>query len=234
MWQSEKIRILERIRRPRGELVLRARDVNESDGSRKTVYEIISNGVFLIDSRESRTEKALGYLGLEPLGDRRNLRVLVGGLGLGYTLASVLETPEVAVVTVVELEEAIFRWVAGPLRMLAQDPLSDPRVVRVVADIVPYMKERAEIFDTILLDVDNGPDFTVHSSNHWLYEKTGLRAIKARLSSGGVLTTWSSSEAPALLEAMRVVFGRVEEHWIPTTRENHRFDYYLYRATNTG
>lgn len=204
-----------------------------SDGFRKTVYEIISNGIFLMDSQESRTEKELGYLGLEPLAGRPDLHVLVGGLGLGYTLASVLEAPELAVATVVELEEAVFRWVAGPLRVLAKDPLSDPRVVRIVADIVVYLQKTAEVFDAILLDVDNGPGFTVHSGNLWLYEENGLRAIKTKLSTGGVLTVWSSSEAPGLLEVLRAVFGRAEEHWFPTTRENHSFDYYLYRAINT-
>ena len=218
--------VLERINGARGELVLRRR---QSD--RGEVFELISNGVFLMDSAEVSTELALAHEGIAPLKDRSSLRILVGGLGLGYTLAAALQVPRVVEAVVVELEAAIVRWVSGPLGHLSGYPLRDPRVKVREEDLISYLKRTGDAFDALMIDVDNGPEFIVHPENIWLYTLEGLRCIHDRLTPGGVVTVWSSERSPLLLERMATAFAQVQELSFPLERERHRFLYYLYQGT---
>ncbi|HEX7153771.1 MAG TPA: spermidine synthase [Thermoanaerobaculia bacterium] len=146
----------------------------------------------LMNSRVHASEDALGALACERL-DARKIRVLIGGLGMGYTLAATLACAgREAEVVVGELVPAVVEWNRGPLADLAGRPLDDPRVVVRVEDVVDIIRSERGGFDAILLDVDNGPSAFTTSTNNRLYSMTGLRAAHAALRPGGIYAVWSS------------------------------------------
>lgn len=121
-------------------------------------------------------------------------RVLVGGLGLGYTLRAALDVlPVAATVMVAELVKAVVEWNRGPLGPLAGHPLDDPRVSVEVSDVGAVMRRPGPRWDAILLDVDNGPAALTRKANQTLYGSTGLDTAKRALRAGGVLAVWSAS-----------------------------------------
>lgn len=121
--------------------------------------------------------------------------MLVGGLGLGYTLRATLDLlPADATVVVAELIPAIVDWHRGPLAALAGNPFADPRVHIEVKDVIATLRSSAGRFDAVLLDIDNGPEAFTESSNAGLYNDRGIAAIRAALKRGGVLAVWSARE----------------------------------------
>ena len=187
----------------RGELVLRVRH----DGA----LELRVNGVFVMDSAETSSERELAAASLAAVGDPR--RVLVAGLGLGFTLRAVLDHPRVEKVTVVELEPALVGWLRGGLVPGGDVLLADPRVTVLVGDIAGAVAvsdpAEAERYDGVLLDVDNGPEHLVHEANAVLYQTPFLQRVSGLVGDGGVLVIWSMNESPALVESLGSVFGRV-------------------------
>ncbi|SFB79294.1 hypothetical protein SAMN04487968_101539 [Nocardioides terrae] len=182
----------------RGELVLRRRP----DGT----LELRANGVFVMDTVETSTERALAARALQ-LHDRPTT-VLVGGLGLGYTLAAVLEDDRVERVTVVEIEPALVGWMrdgtvpGGAL-------LADRRVTATVGDVASVLRDGpGSAHDLVLLDVDNGPGYLVHDANADLYEAPALEDARRATRPGGTVVVWSAAEAPELERTMARVFGR--------------------------
>lgn len=188
---------IERFAGARGELVLRR------DGAH---YEIVSNGTFLMDTRDGRSERSLVRSALA--GGPRPARVLIGGLGVGFSLAAALEDPGVSAVTVVEVEPAVVRW----NRELFGTPLDDPRVAVVVADLADFLRAGSGRFEAICLDVDNGPEWTVVPRNAALYGEAGLAAVDARLAPGGALAIWSAGAAPSFEARLRARYASVETH----------------------
>ncbi|HET6165462.1 MAG TPA: hypothetical protein VFE07_01430 [Marmoricola sp.] len=208
----------------RGEVVLRER----RDANTPTVLELRVNGVFVMDSLETTTERALAHAALELV--ERPSRVLVGGLGLGYTLHEVLADPRVESCVVVELEQAVVDWMRDGTIAHGPKVLADERVTVVVADVAAALQEaRESTYDLVLLDVDNGPGYLVHDANEALYREPFLEA--AHRATAGVLAIWSASEAPQLEASMRTVFGnatatarevrlgeREEHYWLYSAR----------------
>jgi spermidine synthase len=188
---------IERVSSARGEVVLRRRG---------EVYEIVSNGTFLMDTAGGASERLLARVAIAA-GARR---VLIGGLGVGFTLAEVLAAPDVESVTVVEIEDAVVRWNRGPLAALNGAALDDPRVRIVVADYGSWVASCNELIDAICLDVDNGPDWTVVDGNRALYSVETLGLLRNRLSVGGRLAVWSAAASPAFVERLRSVFDDVQ------------------------
>jgi SAM-dependent methyltransferase len=172
-------------------------------------YEIVANGVFLTATYNRRSERDLARLGLAALfevGDSgagpapaaADLRVLIGGLGVGQTLAATLADSRVGHVVVVELEPKIVAWNLSHFQG-ARDALADGRVTLVVGDIFAFLRERASDsapFDLLLLDTDNGPGWLVRPENRAIYGRQGLAAAHAALRPGGVAAFWSAAEAP--------------------------------------
>jgi spermidine synthase len=191
-----------------GELVLRQRPAGGPSGT--DVYELIVDGVFAMDTEEVSTEVQLASETLRRL-DGSAWRVLVGGLGLGFTVRQLLADQRVTEVEVVELEAALIDWIQQGVVAPTAGALDDPRVV-------------------ILLDVDNGPDFLVHAGNADLYAPAMLRVAVRALRPRGVLAIWSAGPAPALLEALRTVAGSVEDVSLPVEREGRELTYALYLA----
>jgi spermidine synthase len=203
--------VVDRLRTPRGELALRRSGDH---------YELISNGVFLMDTRDGRSERLLAQAALAACAGppARPLSVLVAGLGVGFTLRAALDCSRVRHVTVVEVEPAVVRWVGGPLATFAGQALDDPRVRVVVDDVAAWAAAATERFDALCLDVDNGPDWTVTSGNDVLYSDEGVGTLARLLEPGGALAVWSAAAAPALARSLEQHFGTVAVYDVPVDR----------------
>jgi spermidine synthase len=215
---------------PRGEVVLRRRTGDGPD-----VEELIVNGAFAMDSSETSTEQRLGETALTAArqdGDR--YRVLVGGLGLGYTAAAILRG-DVAELEVVEIEECLVEWAHRGLTPTLADLVADPRVQLRTGDVRSVLVEgadgRAEPWNAIVLDVDNGPDFLIHRANEALYSESTLATAYEGLASGGVLAIWCQGAAPELLQRLRRLGSQAQEHRYQVARGNRRFHYVIYTLT---
>jgi spermidine synthase len=189
-----------------GELVLR------SVGDH---FEVIANGVFLMDTRNGESERLLisAAAARMPAGGR----MLVGGLGVGFSLRAAVDHPRVGAVVVVEREPAVIAWNRGPLRDVHGDALDDPSVTVVEADLVPWLA-RADQFDALCLDIDNGPEWTVTEGNAALYGDSGLRVLRSRLTPGGVLAVWSANASAPFEARLRTVFEDVQVLAVPVPR----------------
>jgi len=151
----------------------------------------------LMTRADHGSEDQLGVVGCRPVCDRDQARVLIGGLGMGFTLRAALDTlPASARVTVAEISEAVVAWNRGPLRGLAGAPLDDPRVTVHVGDVLAHMQAARARRDAILLDVDNGPQGLTRKANHALYTDTGLAIAARALAGGGILAVWSAAHHP--------------------------------------
>jgi spermidine synthase len=163
-------------------------------GSEEAMAEMACKRLGLRPVRRSAVREggSLGEGGLTALGEAC---VLVGGLGLGYTLRATLDLlPAGATVVVSELIPAIVEWHAGPLGALAGKPLADKRVEVEVKDVIATLRSSPGRFDAVLLDIDNGPEAFTASSNASLYNDRGIAAMRAALKPGGVLAVWSAWE----------------------------------------
>jgi len=156
-------------------------------------YVILTNGKPLMSSRMHGSEEALATLACGDLRTRDRPRVLVGGLGMGFTLRAVLDLlPSDAIVTVAELVPAVIEWNREPLAALAAHPLRDARVRVEVADVGFTLRAGPNRFDAILLDVDNGPAAFTAAANAGLYDNSGVAAAHAALRQRGTLAVWSA------------------------------------------
>ena len=164
----------------------------------------ISGGGELMSTRKHGSEDALGSLPCQRLANPATAQVLIGGLGMGFTLASALkEVGTGAVITVAELIPEVVEWNQGPLGEHAGNPLNDPRSRVYVGDVAQLLRESKSGFDVIALDVDNGPEGLTKSANDWLYTSAGILAAQAALRPGGVLAYWSAGPDQAFHERLR-------------------------------
>ena len=158
-------------------------------------YVILANGKPLMSSRMHGSEEALATLACREVQEIARPRVLVGGLGMGFTLRAVLDVlPRSAVVTVVELVPAVIDWNRNQLGGLATHPLRDPRVRLDVNDVGFTLRANPGGFDVVLLDVDNGPTAFTTAANAGLYDNGGVAACYAALAERGTLAVWSAFE----------------------------------------
>ena len=202
-----------------GEVVLRRRG---------GVIELIVGGVFVMDTVDVSTEVELARVALSR--HPRPERVLVGGLGLGFTAAAVLADPRVRLVRVAEIAAPLVDWAERGL--MPAPGLTDERLTVEVADVGTVLDASRGEWDLVLLDVDNGPGFLVRPENADLYAAAGLRSAAAALAPRGVLAIWSSHRAPDLLGALRAAnLGTAEEVVRRVQREGREFDYAIYVLT---
>jgi len=147
----------------------------------------------LMNSRMHHSEDALAEFACSRLGGTGDARILVGGLGMGFTLAAVLGlVGESAEVIVAELVPAVVAWNRGPLGQCAGRPIEDGRTRVYLGDVADLLQQGADKFDAILLDVDNGPEAMTHADNQWLYSLAGLNSIYDNLRPDGIATIWSA------------------------------------------
>jgi spermidine synthase len=159
---------------------------------RDTEYLILIDRETLMTNRAHESEDALAHLACAPLRHHDKPAVLIGGLGMGFTLRAALDSlPADATVVVAELLQDVVDWNLGVLGPLAGHPLADPRVTVIVGDVREVIRSSDGVFDAVLLDVDNGPEAFASSVNGGLYGDTGLFAIRKALKLGGMLAVWS-------------------------------------------
>jgi len=177
-------------------------------------FSIRVDGQELMNSSLHGSEDTLAELACARISGRPAPRLLIGGLGMGYTLASALRhLGAVAEVVVAELVPAVVQWNLGPLGDLAGHPLADPRSHVVETDVARLLKTERRAFDAIVLDVDNGPRGLTRKSNDWLYTRGGLDAAFAALRPGGVLLVWSASPDETFTRRLgQAGFGVEEVH----------------------
>ena len=157
-------------------------------------YSIMHGSIELMSSRLTGSEELLATLACERLSHIERPAMLIGGLGMGFTLRAALGAlGGSARVVVAELAPAVIAWAKGPMADLFGDCLADPRVSIHEGDVGALMSKERARYDAILLDVDNGPEGLVRELNDWLYSMEGLRVAGSALKPGGVLAVWSSS-----------------------------------------
>jgi spermidine synthase len=162
---------------------------------RDAEYIILANGKSLMSSAMSGSEEALATFACHRARELAEPCVLIGGLGMGFTLRATLDLlPPAAEVVVAELVPAVVDWNRGPLGPLASYPLKDKRVRIEINDVAVTLRSNTARFDAILLDVDNGPTAFTSTDNAWLYADRGIAAAAAALTPGGVLAVWSARE----------------------------------------
>ncbi|MEV1327963.1 spermidine synthase [Micromonospora costi] len=204
---SEAATVVERVVTDRGELVLRRCAEH---------FEIISNGVFLMDTRAGSSERLLVREALALV--RPGARVLIGGLGVGFSLAEAVASPLPAEIVVVEIEETLVGWHRSSLAGVSGHALDDPRVRVVTDDVVAWLRATDDVFDAICLDTDNGPEWTVFPQNTALYDDDGIALLRDHLADGGVLAAWSASAAPAYAARLAAVVGPVTTRLVEVPR----------------
>ncbi|MFG2096041.1 spermidine synthase [Streptomyces sp. NPDC048612] len=227
----EAPRTLDRREGPYGEVVLRRRGgppaAPGTDGAgapaAEAIYEIIANGCFLMDTSDGRSERLLVDAALDALpAGRTHPCVLIGGLGVGFSLARAAGQPRWGRIVVAEREEAVIDWHrTGPLSAVSAEALADRRTEILHTDLIAHLRAEADrdTYDALCLDIDNGPDWTVTEDNDSLYSPDGLAACRDRLTPGGVLAVWSAQPSPAFEEALRNAgFSGVHTEEIPVVR----------------
>jgi spermidine synthase len=194
------------------------------DGTELTLTHHVSElvieagGQLLMSSRRHGSEDALATLGCSRARALEEPRVLIGGLGMGFTLRAALDTlPAGARIVVAELVPAVVEWNRGPLGPLAGHPLDDPRVHVEIGDVAATLRSSPRRFDAVLLDVDNGPAALCAPGNAGLYTEPGIATARASLKPGGVLAIWSAGDVRQFGRRLRtagfdVVTERVRSH----------------------
>ena len=206
----------------RGELILRRRKVPMLQN--EVVYEVILNGEFLMSSLFHAAEDALAHLAIERLAKRRgDLRVLIGGLGLGHTAASALDHPEVASLEVIDIFPELIDWHRRHLVPLGQRLSEDPRCRIVEADFfagiagqgfAPHATEPAR-YDAILLDIDHTPDHWLHPDHAAFYEPEGLTQLHRQLKPDGIFALWADGQPdPDFIARLEGAFAHAEAQTI--------------------
>jgi spermidine synthase len=203
---DDRPRVIDRRTTARGELILR------QAGSH---YEVIAGGVFLMDTRDGRSERAMVRAAT---AGRRDLRLLLGGLGVGFSLDEALRGRAVREVVVVEIEPAVVDWSRTHLCDLAGHRLADPRVRLVIADLLDHLERDHGCYDAICLDTDNGPGWLVHPANAGLYDDRGLALLHARLNPGGRLAVWAAADDPGFERRLRARFSAVSVERVAVPR----------------
>ena len=179
---------------------------------RASEFSIKADNWELMNSRTYGSEEALAKLGCQNLSTHPKARVLIGGLGMGYSLRAALDIlDEDARVVVAELVPAVVEWNRGVLAHLSGRPLDDGRVELHEADVVHLIKTAGGSYDAIMLDIDNGAEAIVRKGNNWLYSLAGLATIFAALRSGGTLAIWSAGPQPAFVRRLRRTGFEVDE-----------------------
>ena len=190
---------------------------------RGSEFSIKADNWELMNSRTYGSEEAMAKLGCQNLANHPGPRVLIGGLGMGYSVRTALDIlGKDAQVVVAELVPAVVAWNKGVLAELAGRPLDDGRVELHEADVVQLIKSAGGSYDVIMLDVDNGPEAIVRKGNDWLYSMPGLATTYAALRRGGTLAIWSACPQPAFVRRLRSTGFEVDEVKVRASGKSNR------------
>ena len=205
---------------PLGPLCLRRRELLSQPGT--SVTEVTLNHEFLMSSLYTDSERELASTAIQ-MHSGNDLRVLVGGLGLGYTAREVLLSNRVAHVEVLELLPQVMDWLVNGLVPLSSELNNQQRLVITQGDVYRRLEgPEDELFDVILIDVDHSPDERLGERSISFYTTSGLMAARRHLAANGVLAVWSYAESSPFADALHSVFRQV--HVKPVTYDNHLID----------
>ncbi|MBV9012839.1 MAG: spermidine synthase [Pseudonocardiales bacterium] len=207
MHPDERPHVVERCQTELGELVLR-RCGNH--------HELISDGMFVMDTRDGRSERALLEQALAVAPPRP--RVVIGGLGFGFSLEAAVASAAPTSIVVVEVHRQIIEWNRAHLPERTSRTMADPRVRVVCADVGEWLDRNDSHLDVVCLDIDNGPGWFMLPRNEAIYSDARLARIGKRLGDRGVLAVWSADLSPAFEGALRRSFDDVATHEIPVAR----------------
>jgi|SRR5579871_2688810 len=190
---------------------------------RGDAFEIVYDGNFLMASDSRRSERSLAELAMAPLTQRDDVKALVAGLGMGFTLRAILDQPGVIRVDVVEISDAVVDWNKQYFGKLNGEALADPRVHLHQMDLATFLKQQRytpieevkEGWLGLLLDVDNGPSWPTRPANANLYTEEGLARLEAALRPGGVIAIWSAQRELEFLKRLHARFVNVAEMAVP-------------------
>src|SRR6202789_4327994 len=189
----------------------------------------------LMNSRLSGSEEALATLACKRIELVRRPHLLIGGLGMGFTLRAALAVlGSDARMVVAELVPAVIAWARGPMAGIFGDSLSDPRASIREADVVDLVRSHRSAFDAILLDVDNGPEALIRKANDALYDRKGLQAIHRALRPRGILAIWSSGPNPSFSKRLRDAGFDVNEVEIRATARRSGARHMIWFAARPG
>ena len=188
----------------------------------------------LMNSRLSGSEEALATLACRRIEAIKRPNLLIGGLGMGFTLRAALAVLGTeARITVAELVPAVIAWARGPMANIFADSLNDPRASILSADVIEVIQSHPSAFDAILLDVDNGPEGLIRKANDALYNLKGLKAIRRALRPGGVLAVWSSGPHPLFSKRLRDAGFDVNEVAVRATAKRSGARHVIWFATKS-
>jgi spermidine synthase len=186
----------------------------------------------LMNSRLSGSEEALATLACRRLEAVKSPHLLIGGLGMGFTLRAALAVLGTSArITVAELVPAVIAWAQGPMAEIFGDSLNDPRVTILGEDVIEVIQSHPSAYDAILLDVDNGPEGLIRKANDALYDLRGLTAIRRALRPGGVLAVWSSGPHPQFSRRLRDAGFEVNEVAVRATTRRSGARHVIWFAT---
>ena len=186
----------------------------------------------LMNSRLSGSEEALATLACRRIDGVKGPHLLIGGLGMGFTLRAALAVLDAqARITVAELVPAVIVWARGPMADIFGDSLTDPRADIREADVVEMIKASPSAFDAILLDVDNGPEALIRKANDALYDLKGLQSIRRSLRPGGILAVWSSGPNTAFSKRLGAADFEVNEVGLRATTKRSGAHHVIWFAT---
>jgi spermidine synthase len=189
----------------------------------------------LMNSRLSGSEEALATLACKRIEAVKRPHLLIGGLGMGFTLRAALAVLGAeARIVVAELVPAVIAWARGPMADLFGDSLEDPRANILSADVVGVIQSQPSAFDAILLDVDNGPEALIRKANDALYNPKGLKAIRRALRPGGVLAVWSSGPNGSFSRRLHDAGFEVNEVGVRATTKRSGAHHVIWFATRPG
>jgi len=188
----------------------------------------------LMNSRLSGSEEALATLACRRIEAVKRPNLLIGGLGMGFTLRAALAVlGSDAGITVAELVPAVIAWARGPMASIFAESLNDPRASILNADVIEVIRSHPSAFDAILLDVDNGPEGLIRKANDALYDLKGLKAIRRALRPGGVLAVWSSGPNPLFSKRLRDAGFDVNEVAVRATAKRSGARHVIWFATKS-
>ncbi|MCC0034015.1 MAG: spermidine synthase [Rhodobiaceae bacterium] len=198
-------------------------------------FSIMLGSNELMNSRLSGSEEALAKLAAEKLQGRQAPRILIGGLGMGFTLRAALESlgPDAAI-TVAELVPEVIAWAKGPMAEVFGGCLEDPRVNLHAGDVGELIRAREGAWDAILLDVDNGPDGLTRQGNDALYSAQGLAFAHRALTPGGIFSVWSSAPDPAFTRRLKQAGFQVAEVPTRASKKKRGARHMIWLAARTG
>ena len=198
----------------------------------KKEWELVVNGVFIMATYNSLSSELLVRLGLEKISGPSPWKVLIGGLGMGFSVREACRNQGVAQVDVVEIEPAVVAWNQDHLAESNGDCLKAAPVSVITDDFYDYIMAATGEYDLVAMDIDNGPMMLARKGNSRVYGRRFFARIKALLRPGGVFTIWSGNPAPELQSLGREVFSACEQETVYETHQGQEAAYYLYFMSN--